>query len=136
MTRSTEALQQAARRRHENAEKAVAAALREARKTNTPITFTGLAAEAGVSTDFIYRHPDLRAQVEALRRIRSGPGTATQRNADTDAAESTLVRRLSRELVDLRRKHHEEVTRLQKALAAAHGELLQLRRRLGEPSDR
>ena len=132
MSRSIEALQQATRRRHETAEKAVTAALREARKANTPITFTRLAAAAGVSTDFIYRHPGLRAQVEALRRIRNGPGTATHRNADTDAAESTVVRRLSQELVDLRHKHQEQVTTLQQALAAAHGELLQLRRQLAE----
>jgi hypothetical protein len=46
MSRSIDALQQAARQRHENAEKSVAAALREARKANAPITFTGLAAEA------------------------------------------------------------------------------------------
>jgi len=134
MSRSIEALQQATRRRHETAEKAVTVALREARKANVPITFTRLAAAAGVSTDFIYRHPALRAQVEALRRVRNGPGVQTHRNVDTDAAESTVVRRLSQELVDLRRKHHEEVTRLQKALAAAHGELLELRRRLADRS--
>ncbi len=136
MSRSIEALQQATRRRHETAEKAVTAALREARKANVPITFTRLAATAGVSTDFIYRHPALRAQVEALRRVRNAPRKQTHRNDDADAAESTLVRRLSHELVDLRRKHHEEVTRLQKALAAAHGELLQLRRGLADrPTD-
>jgi Family of unknown function (DUF6262) len=132
MSRSIEALHQATRRRRETAEKAVNAALREARKADVPITFTRLAATAGVSTDFIYRHPALRAQVEALRRIRNGPGAATQRSADTDAAESTVVRRLSQELVDLRCKHHEEVARLPKALASAHGELLQLRRGLGD----
>jgi len=132
MSRSIEALQEATRRRHQTAEKAVAAALREARKANTPITFTRLAAAAGVSTDFIYRHPGLRAQVEALRRVRNSPGGKTHRNADTDAAESTLVRTLSQELVELRRKHHEEVTKLQQALAAAHGELLELRRQLAE----
>jgi Family of unknown function (DUF6262) len=132
MSRSIEALQQATRQRRETAEKAVNAALREARKANVPITFTRLAATAGVSTDFIYRHPGLRAQVEALRRMRNGPGAATNRDTDTDAAESTVVRRLSHELVDLRRKHHEEVTRLEKALAAAHGELLQLRRCLAD----
>ncbi|MGO8852010.1 DUF6262 family protein [Mycobacterium sp.] len=136
MSRSIEALQQATRRRRETAEKAVTAALREARKANVPITFTRLAATAGVSTDFIYRHPALRGQVEALRRVRNDPGAATQQNADTDAAESTVVRRLSQELVELRHKHHEQVNKLQRALAAAHGELLELRRRLADrPTD-
>ncbi|MEU3375094.1 hypothetical protein ABZ734_32235 [Streptomyces sp. NPDC006660] len=53
MNRSTEALVGAARRRTENAEKAVRKALRQARKDGTPITVKGLVAAAGISTDFI-----------------------------------------------------------------------------------
>lgn len=50
--------------------------------------------------------------------------------SDLDAASSTLVRRLGQQLADARRKHREEVAELQAALAAAHGELLALRRQL------
>ena len=131
MSRSTEALVDAARRRTEDAEKAVHKALRQARKDGTPITVKGLAAAAGVSTDFIYRHPDLRNQVEALRQARrAGAPAATSTVPDVDAASSTLVRRLSQELADSRRKHREEVAELRHALAVAHGELLILRRQL------
>jgi hypothetical protein len=63
MSRSVTAVAEATRRRRQNAEEAVEAALREARKHRAPVTVTGIAAAAGVSTDFIYRHPDLRAQV-------------------------------------------------------------------------
>lgn len=52
----------------------------------------------------------------------------------TDAAESTLIGRLSEQLVELRRRHRRETTELQRALAVAHGELLYLRRRLDEPA--
>jgi hypothetical protein len=130
MSSSTQALGEATRRRHENAEKAVQGALREARKTLTPVTVTGIAAAAGVSTDFIYRHPELRAQVEALRRSRSAPHTTSGDDHDVDAAASTLVRRLSQQLADGRRKHREEVAELKYALEAAHGQLLELRRQL------
>jgi hypothetical protein len=132
MNRSAQALRDAAHRRREQAEKAVNRALREARKTNASITFTGLAAAAGVSTDFIYRHPRLRAQVEALRRVRGHTSAPPVIGEDANAAESSLVRRLSQQLTELRRKHREETAELQRALAAAHGELLQLRRRLDE----
>jgi hypothetical protein len=136
VNRSTEALVGAARRRTENAEKAVQKALRQARKDGTPITVKGLAAAAGVSTDFIYRHPDLRNQVEALRRARrAGAPVAVSSGPDVDAASSTLVRRLSQELADSRRKHREEVAELRRALEVAHGELLVLRRQLSDSVD-
>ena len=69
MTRSVEALRAAARRRTEQAEQAVARAVRTARRSGQPVSITGLAAAAGVSPDFIYNHPQLRAQAEALRRV-------------------------------------------------------------------
>lgn len=132
MNRSVQALADATRRRRENAEKAVHAALRAARKSNNPVTVTGIAKAAGVSTDFIYRHPELRSQVEALRRTRTPVrADSAELDPDTAAASSTLVRRLSQQIAELRRKHREEVAELQTALGAAHGELLSLRRQLG-----
>lgn len=130
MSRSLTALAEATRRRSKTAEKALEGALRAARKTDTPITVTGIANAAGVSTDFIYRHPQLRAQVEALRRARSTSPSEPTADPDTHAAASTLVRRLSQQVADSRRKHREEVAELKQALEAAHGELLELRRRL------
>jgi hypothetical protein len=96
MSRSIAALAEATRQRQEAAEKAVQAALRQARKGQTPVTVAGIAAAAGVSTDFIYRHQELRPQVEALRRAHSPRGsTETGDPPDTEAATSTLVRRFS-----------------------------------------
>lgn len=48
-----------------------------------------------VSTDFIYRHPPLRSEVEALRRARNRPAPGGPgQDPDANAAASTLVRRL------------------------------------------
>jgi hypothetical protein len=133
VSRSIAALAEATRRRRETAEKAVQAALREARKGQTPVSVAGIAAAAGVSTDFIYRHRELRPQVEALRRSRSPRvSTETADHPDTEVAASTLVRRLSQQLADVRRKHREEVAELRHALEVAHGELLLLRRQAEE----
>jgi surfactin synthase thioesterase subunit len=132
MTQGGQTLKDAARRRREQAEQAVLRALVEARKSNGPITFTGLAMKARVSPDFIYRHRELRAQVEALRRSRGpSPGHGGARQ-DIDFSETTLIRRLSHELAALRRRHREEVIELRRALAAAHGELVYLRQRLND----
>lgn len=132
---STQALAEATRRRREHAENAVKHALRQARQTREPVTVTGIAAAAGVSTDFIYRHRELRGQVEALRRARSTTPARPPDHPDIAAADSTLVRRLSQQLVDTRRKHRDEVAELRQALQAAHGELLRLRRQLSDTAD-
>lgn len=126
--RSTQALAAATRRRRETAEQAVHKALRQARKAHSPVTVAAIARAAGVSTDFIYRHPELRPQVEALRQARPPAGPAA--TPDAAAAESTLIRRLTRQLADERRKRREEIAELRAALETAHGELLNLRRQL------
>ncbi|UXY17375.1 DUF6262 family protein [Streptomyces cynarae] len=133
MNPSTEALATAARERRERAESAVEKALREARKARTPVSVTSIAKAAGVSTDFIYRHPVLRPQVEALRRARrDNDPTGATGHPDAEAAASTLVRRLTQQLATERRKHREEVTQLRTALETAHGDLLALRRQLAD----
>jgi Family of unknown function (DUF6262) len=141
VTKNTQALRAAARRRTEQAEQAVTQALRTARRSRESVTITGLAAAAGVSPDFIYTHPRLRAQAEALRRTRrTGPGSACEHSpADAEAAASNLVRALQQQLAQQRRARREEVTELKAALAAALGENLALRRQAaeaGRPSPR
>ncbi|WP_369253838.1 DUF6262 family protein [Streptomyces sp. R35] len=134
MSRSIEALAKATKRRHKQAETAVEKALRHARTSQQPVSVASIARAAGVSTDFIYRHPTLRPQVEDLRRARRNTSsTSTAPDAESEAAASTLVRRLTHQLATERRKHREQLEQLQDALAAAHGELLALRRRLGVP---
>ena len=49
------------------------------------------------------------------------------------AAPSSVVRTLTAELTAARARHRAEVEQLRQALAAAHGENLLLRRRLGHP---
>jgi hypothetical protein len=131
MSRSIEALAKATEKRHKQAETAVEKALRQARASQQPVSVASIARAAGVSTDFIYRHPRLRPQVEDLRRARrNASSTDAGHVPDSQAAASTLVRRLTQQLATERRKHREEVAQLQTALSAAHGELLALRRSL------
>ena len=131
-SRRVEALAVATRTRRETAEKGVLKALKDARKSDGTVTVTGIATAAGVSTDFIYRNPALRQQVEALRRTRNHTPVRSPDTTDADAADSTLVRRLTQQLADLRHRYHHDTTELKQALAAAHGELIAARRQLTE----
>lgn len=111
------------------AESALAAMI----KTGEPVTFRGLAAKSGVSLDFLYRNDGIRQRVEHHRSARP------ERHEPADSRDrqdhpSSVVRTLTAQLADLKRRHREETAALRQALEQAHGENLLLRRRLAAGS--
>jgi len=103
--------------------------LREIIRRNEPITFRGLAQTAGVSLDFLYRCTPIRQRVQQLRAQQQNtpPAAATPTRDETPS----VVRTLTAQLTELKRRHRDEINALKQALEAAHGENLELRRRLG-----
>ena len=110
------------------------AALTAMIKAGEPVTFRGLAARAGVSLDFLYRNTAIRTRIEHHRAQprQPQPGPAALPGQDHPAS---VVRTLTAQLTDLKRRHHEETTALRQALEQAHGENLLLRRRLAAGRD-
>lgn len=122
----------AAKTRHDSTHAKAETALRELAAHGIPITFASVARKAGISTDFLYREPTLRAKISSLRR----PGShAAPVEAEDPSSTSSAVRALSSRIKDLTRQHREEVAALRRDLAAAHGENLLLRRRLAAYED-
>jgi hypothetical protein len=128
-----ENLRAAAQRKHQAATERAQTALDALITAGEPITFRGLAKRAGVSIDFLYRSP-LRARVEQMRakqqhtppaRLPAGP------ELNAPPSQSNVVRALTAQINELKRRHRVETEQLQAALAAAHGENLELRRHLG-----
>lgn len=108
--------------------------IRDMVRRGEPITFRGLAQTAGVSLDFLYRNTEIRQRVEKLRNQQRRTSPVLPDRADPDQP-SSVVRTLTAKLAELKRRHREEVSTLRQALEAAHGENLELRRRLGrEPA--
>jgi hypothetical protein len=104
--------------------------LRQMCRRGDPVTFRSLAQTAGVSLDFLYRTPEIRSQVEQLRtRQRAKPPARTP--APGPDQPSSVIRTLTTQLTELKRRHRDEIDALKQALEAAHGENLELRRRLG-----
>ena len=99
-------------------------------KAGEPVTFRGLAARAGVSLDFLYRNAGIRARIEHHRSARPGPQKPAADSATAQEHASSVVRALTAQLADLKRRHREETAALRQALEQAHGENLLLRRRL------
>jgi len=124
--RRAEVLRQAAQAKRLAATKRAEAALRKLLKDDAEINFRAVANSAGVSVDFLYRHPELRPRIEQLRsRQRRAPHVLTpERSGEERNVVLTLTARL--------RESQGEVAELKAQLAAAHGELLALRRQLPE----
>lgn len=122
-------LRQAAARKSAAAQTRTETALREMIRRHQPITFRGLARAASVSLDFLYRHPDLRRRVEQLRAQQDQAPRQTP--VATPDEPSSVVRALAAQISELKRRHRTEIDDLNRALQAAHGENLTLRRQLG-----
>jgi len=126
-----ENLRAAAQRKHQAAVARATAALDALDRDGSGITFRGLARAADVSVDFLYRSP-LRERIEQLRAERhSAPPPSRSVELSTALTQSNVVRALTAQITELRQRHRAETERLQAALAAAHGENLELRRQLG-----
>ena len=123
-------LRQAAARKSAAAQARAEQGLREIIRRNEPITFRGLAQTAGVSPDFLYRCTPIRQRVQQLRAQQQNtpPAAATPTRDETPRS---VVRALTAQLTELKRRHRDEINALKQALEAAHGENLELRRRLG-----
>jgi hypothetical protein len=117
-----------AERRHRETVERATTTLNELSAAGKAITFASVARQAGVSTDFLYRHPQLRQRIQELRTT-----VTTRRHSSVDeepSSASAPVRALSAQIKELRRRYHEDIAELKNALAIAHGENLALRRKL------
>ena len=77
----------AAARRHELTRANAIQALRELDRAGTSVTFTSVAAAAGISRAWLYTQPDIRDQVRELRGTRSRePGVIPASQRATDAS--------------------------------------------------
>src|SRR5712691_3035533 len=119
-------LRQAAAAKRDAAVARAEAGIRALAKTGQPITFRAVAAAGGVSVDFLYRHPELRARIGRLRGHKPAPAGHAAPDRPGDRA-SSVVATLTARLTELRR----ELAETKAQLATAHGELLALRRHPG-----
>jgi len=108
----------------------VITALNRAQTDGTEISVSGIARAAGVDRTFLYRHPDLLAQLHALEATPPATGdpagpTVTRASLQTDllAAHERAVRL------------HNRVQHLEKRLSQALGEQIWRESGLGVPAD-
>ena len=119
----------AAARRHQLTRAKAIQALRELDRAGTPITFTAVAAAAGITRSWLYTQPDIRSQIQQLR----SPATHRPAAAIPAAQRATDASLRARLTVALERNRQlaEENTRLRRQLARALGDQRSSRTRSG-----
>jgi uncharacterized protein DUF6262 len=83
------------------------------------VSFASVAARANVSRQFLYTHPDLRAEIE---RLRSEPRPAPARQQASD--ESMRIR--LRAALDDNKRLRQQIAELRDELALTHGRVREL----------
>jgi hypothetical protein len=110
----------AARRRHDDAHRRAIEALRRLDASGIPISFSAVAASAGVSRAWLYRQADLRGQIDVLRSSVPHPARPPRPLAERASHDSL------RERLEALRAREEELVaenaRLRDALARNLGQ--------------
>src|SRR5215211_4416516 len=112
------ALAVAAQRKRDRALERAHTALRDLDQRGETISFHAVARRAGVSRQWLYTQPDLRAEIERLR-ARHSP--AAPRVPDAERAREASFRQRNTMLLAENRRLRDQIAELKTELAIAHG---------------
>ena len=126
--RRADALRRAAQAKRQAATARAETAIRKLVKNQQEISFRAVARTGGVSLDFLYANDDLRGRIEALRARQAAKAPAAPAEPSSSHANAGVVDALTARLREERGARLAAVRDLEDKLAAAHGELLRLRR--------
>jgi len=126
--RRADALRRAAQAKRQAATARADTAIRKLVKNQHEISFRAVARTGGVSLDFLYANADLRGRIEALRARQAAKAPSAPAASAPPQADATVVDALTVKLREERAARLAAVRDLEDKLAAAHGELLRLRR--------
>jgi len=118
MPRDPGRLALAAQRKSQDAIARARAAISAMHDTGTPISFQGVAQQAGVSRQWLYTNTPLRAEIEKLRGHQMG----TRRVPSAQPASDASLRQRNQTLAHENKRLRAENTELRDELAALLGE--------------
>lgn len=114
---NTSGLNQAAKDRATEKEKQAKEAIRRLNREKNPINFASVAQEAGVSRNYLYKHLELRGQIEKLK-------TSTRNNrplqATPDTGQENIVAALRLKIRNMETQHQNEIKALRSELKTAN----------------
>jgi hypothetical protein len=122
------ALRRAAQAKRQAATARAETAIRQLVKNKQEINFRSVARAGGVSIDFLYASADLRHRIESLRTQQAAHGPSRPARPGTRDPGESVIDVLTTKLREESAARRTVVQDLEQRLAAAHGELLRLRR--------
>lgn len=116
-TPDTSGLAQSAKERSGVKEEQAKAAIRRLNREKKPITYASVAQEAGVSRNYLYKHPALRAHIEKLKT-----STRTNRTlqASPDTGQENIVAALRLKIRNMETQYQNEIKALRSELKTAN----------------
>lgn len=112
-------LRAAAQRKRENTIRRARDAVRELDEEGELLTFQAVARRAGVSRQWLYTQPELRADIERLRELGSGSAGVPSRQRSSDASLRQRIETLLLENGRLREENAGLKTELESAYGSA-----------------
>lgn len=129
-SRSLDGLRRSTQQRSTATRRKITKALREMRKKGLAINPHALANYAGIARKSIYNHPDLLTQIRAESTTPAARPAPTAPQPAEPANQSSIAAALREQLRAQKQRYETEIAdlkaeikRLERALAAAHGEL-------------
>lgn len=127
----TSGLKQAAKDRAAEKEKQAKEAISKLNQEKKPITFASVSQEAGVSRNYLYKHPELRAQIE---RFRSTPQTRRPLQVSLESSQENVIAALRLKIRNMETQHKNEIALYKTELAKANHKIEHLTAKLIELS--
>jgi hypothetical protein len=109
----------AAIRRRDEARDRARTALRDLDRRGETISFQAVARRAGVSRQWLYTQPELRAEIE---RLRGRDSPAAPRAPDAERAREASLRQRNTTLLAENRRLRDQIAELKTELAIAYGQ--------------
>lgn len=116
-TPNTSGLVQAAKERAAQKDKEAHAAIRRLNREKRPITYASVAQEAGVSRNYLYKHPELRAHIEKLKTNKQNTRAL---EPISEANQQNIVATLRLKIRYLETHHQNELKALRDELKSAN----------------
>ncbi|WP_009633819.1 DUF6262 family protein [Synechocystis sp. PCC 7509] len=120
--RNTKGIKAAAQKKRQEAFAKTEEAIKKLLRLRQPINFEAVAVAANVTRAWLYRQPELRSRIEALREQQAPKKQLPEELRASDASKTTLITELRKQSKELRAENQ----KLKRELEDAYGQALGL----------
>lgn len=117
--RNIEGLRKSAQLRHQQTMRRTEDGIGRLLQERRPVNFNTVAQTAGVSTAWLYQHPEVRSRIEHLREQHPSQPASTPKNKASDASKAAMLAALRQRVKQVEAENRE----LRRQLEVVYGQL-------------